>query len=84
MCTYNVMIEDEIADRLRSSFKDDTSMENWIQKQLTVLVLKHISESKNKARTLRELCSSFGCDLSDVDAEDLRAHRTFNRDIETW
>lgn len=50
MCTYNIHIDDNKASVLQTRFKDQQSVEQWMQQQIDILVKQQLASINAKAK----------------------------------
>ena len=68
MCTYNIQIDDRKASVLQTRFKDNHSVELWMQQQMEILIAQmmktdsaqgaHSRSTRHSLSSLRGVCKS--------------------------
>lgn len=51
MCTYSISISDSLLENVRSAFPNEESMEQWIQKQMDIILLDFVSKQRKNTST---------------------------------
>jgi hypothetical protein len=49
MCTYSISIEDTLIEQLRPTLGADSDVNDWMQRQIEMAVLRYILQLKNKS-----------------------------------
>lgn len=49
MCTFNIVLDDELVKTARKSFSNEDSMTAWMEEQITALLTRYVPTSENKA-----------------------------------
>lgn len=52
MCSYNIILNDELVGKVRPSFADDQAWEQWLRQQLEAMLFNYcaLMEKRSKAR----------------------------------
>ena len=84
MCTYNIQIDDNKASMLRTCFKDNYSVEQWMQQQMEILIaqiIKHSSVGEDHSWTNKFAGAWKGSDTAEQMITSIRDGRTSNTEI---
>ena len=73
MCTYNISIEDTLIEQLRPTLGADSDVNDWMQRQIELAVLRCIQQHKNRSKrqdSIRRIIALSEADGSTISLRD--------------
>lgn len=81
MCTFNLTLSDAAVDRIRTAFKDDAAIHEWLQKQLEMLVIQfQVTQPRKYDMSVFDRLSNDW----DIEENEIREARHSEWSVEPW
>lgn len=74
MCTYSISIEDTLIEQLRPVIGSDSDVNDWMQRQVELVVLRYVQQHKSRSKrqdSLQRLLDLASADPSTITLSDL-------------